>query len=343
MSVFTDKVTTTTNVKIMPKIVDTVLNSNILVGRLLAKAKKWSGDQMKPPIKYQNGISGGSFTGMDTFSVTASTRRALLAFDPKFYYKSIVLPLTEVDVNSSPEKVMDLIATECAISTQEMADEIGTLFYSDGTGNMSKDFLGMQAIVDDGTSAATYGGLARATYPTLNSTVTASGGTLTLAKMATLYNAITSGTQKPTLGVCPEAVWSFYEQLLQPMQRINMNVGLLGSKGLQGGAGFTGLDYKGFSINADEKATAGVLFFVNEDYLNFYALPSKMNKPIEYDASEIEGNDYDASTIKGLGFSWTDWKKPINGYSVIGQVILGGNLFSENPKRHGKLTGITGT
>lgn len=340
MSVFSDRVTTTTNVKIMPKIVDTVLNSNVLTMSALARAKKWSGDQQKFPIKYTNGVSGGSFTGMDTFSTAASTSRTLLAFDPKFYEKSIVLPQTELDVNNTSEKVMDLIASECALRTEEMADEIGTIFYSDGTGNSSKDFLGIKAIVDDGTTAATYGGLARATYTTLNSTVTASGGTLTLAKMDTLHDAITSGSQKPTLGVTTKAVWSFYSQLLSPMLRINNSNGLPG--GIKGGAGFTGVEYRGIKIVADEKCTTGVLFLLNEDYLDFYALPSKKNKPIDYNPSDVEGNDYDASSVKGLGFSWSGWLVPTNAYAIIGHVILGGQLCSANPKRHGKLTGITG-
>lgn len=341
MSVFTDKVTTTTNVKIMPKLVDTVLGSNVLASRLLANAKRWSGDQMKFPVKYQNGVTGSSFTGYDTFSTAASTRRVNLTFDPKFYQKTVTLPLTEVDVNNTDSKVLDLIATETALAAQEMADEIGTIFYSDGTGNSSKDFLGMEAIVDDTTNVATYGGLARATYTTLKSTVTSSSGTLTLAKMATLYNAITSGSQKPTLGVTTEVVWSLYEQLLQPMERIQMVTSLSRGKGLEGQAGFTALQFKGVPIIADEKCTSGVLYMINEDYLNWYALPSKMNSPIEYNASEVEGNDY-GSTVKGLGFSWTGWVKPTNSYSVIGHIILGGQLISENPKRHGKLTAVTG-
>jgi hypothetical protein len=341
MTVFSDKVTTTTNVKIMPKIVDTVLGSNVFAARMLANAKKWSGDQMKFPVKYQNGVSGGSFTGYDTFSTAASTRRVNLAFDPKFYQKTITLPLTEVDVNNTDSKVMDLLGTECALAAQEMADEIGTLMYADGTGNSSKDFLGLEAIVDDATNAATYGSLARATYTTLKSTVTASSGTLTLAKMATLFNAVAAGSQKPTLGLTTETVWSLYESLLQPMERINMVSTLSRGKGVEGSAGFTALQFKGMPIIADEKCTSGVLYFLNEDFLNFYALPSKMNQPIQYNAQEVEGNDY-GSSVKGLGFSFTGWVKPTNSYSVIGHVILGGQLISENPKRHGKLTGITG-
>src|SRR3990167_11094511 len=124
------------------------------------------------------------------------------------------------------------------------------------------------------TNAATYGTLTRSSYDTLDSTVTASSGTLTLAKMDTLYNAATSGSQKPTLGLCSESIFSWYGQLLQPTERIAKDVSMMKSPGnmgkvgtgLIGGTGFTGLFFKGFPILADEKATSGVLYFVNNDF-----------------------------------------------------------------------------
>jgi hypothetical protein len=242
---------------------------------------------------------------------------------------------------------MNLAKLEMASTAQDMADDIGTLMYGDGTGNGSKDFLGLEAIVDDGTNAATYGTLARSTYTTLKSTVTASSGTLSLAKMSTLYNAATSGSQKPTLAVCSETIFSLYESLLQPQERIAKNVAMMKDEGnmgkvgtgMIGGTGFTGLFFKGFPVLADEKATSGVMYFLNEDFLDWYALPVAMTTPVAYRTQDIDGNDY--AEVGGLGFSWSDWIKPTNAASIVGHVYLGGELISANPKRHAKLTGIT--
>lgn len=259
------------------------------------------------------------------------------------------LPLDELSVNATEEKVIDLAKLEMESTAQDMADDLGTIFYGDGTGNGSKDPLGLEAIVDDGTNAATYGSLSRTTYASqLSSTVTASGGTLTLAKMATLYNAATSGSQKPTVGFTTEAIFALYEQLLQPQERIAKDVSMVkgggnmgkAGTGMVGGTGFTGLYYKGFPILADEKCTSGVLYFVNENYLDWYALPMAMTDPIKYRSQDIEGNDY--SEVTGLGFSWSGWIKPTNAASVVGHIYLGGELISRNPRRHAKLTGITG-
>lgn len=198
--------------------------------------------------------------------------------------------------------------------------------------------MGLGALVDDGTSVATIGGLSRSTYSTLCSTVTASSGTLSLAKLNTLYNAITSGSQKPSVIVTTETIFGLYEQLLQPQERIMKNVGMV--KGLRSGTGFVGLDYRGVPVLQDEKCTSGVLFMLNEDFLDFYALPMKDTEPVKYRSSDIEGNDY--SEVMGLGFSTTGWIRPVNQAALVQHIFLGGQLVTTNPKRHGKLTGITG-
>lgn len=347
---FTNRVATTTNVKLIPKVVDTVLNSNILFQRVVQNAKPWSGDRMRFPIKYQNGVTGTSFSGMDTFSTAASERRINMEYFVKGYEKNVTLPLMEVDANATDEQTINLVANELSLAAQEMADEVGTIFYADGTGNSSKDFLGLGAIVDDGASVSTIGGLSRSTYTTLQSTVTASGGTLTLDKIRTLYNAITSGGQRPTVGITSEAVFGYWEKLLQQFYRINSSaVKVDPSRAYQGNnAGapmaatpsFAGLDYQGFPVFMDEKCTSGVLFFLNENFIEWRAMKSKMGKSVPYDPAPIEGNDY--KSIGDFGFSWTDWIKPINQYAIVGHLILEGELLTTNPKRHGKLTGITG-
>ena len=349
MSTFGTRVTTTTQDKIMPKVVDTVLNGNVFATRVLSKAAKWHGETLKFPIKHAKNTTGTSFSGFDTFSTAATDNRVNMQFSPKFYQITCALPRDELSVNAvTEERVIDLAKLEMESTAQDMADDIGTIFYGDGTGNSSKDFSGLEAIVDDTTNVATYGGLSRTTYASqLNSTVTASSGVLSLAKMSTLYSAVTSGAQKTTLGLCSETIFNLYEQLLQPQERIAKDVSMMkaggnmgkAGTGMVGGTGFTGLYYKGFPILADEKATSGVLYFLNEDFLDWYALPMAMTQSIKFRSQDIEGNDY--SDVTGLGFSWSGWVTPTNSAAVVGHVYLGGELVSKNPRRHGKLTSIT--
>ena len=335
-----NRITTTTQDYYLPKVVDTILNGNVFATRMLRASKEWRGNQIKKPIKYQKGVSGGSFSGLDTFSTTASDTRVNLVYDPAFYEINVTIPLKEVWTNaaSNPEQVLDLIEVEIEGRAEDAADEIGTMFYSTGTGNASKDFLGLEAIVDDTTNVTTIGGLSRSTYTTLKSTVTASGGTLTLAKVDTLFSAITSGAQKPSIGYTTETVWDLFSQLFTAQERINKDVQMI-KNGLTTGGGATAIVYKGVPFLADEKATSGVLYLLNENYLDFFAMSTKEGtEPVKF-SSQIEGNDYMAPM--GLGFSWSGWIKPTNAAALVGHMYLGGELISWNFKRHGKLTGIT--
>ena len=330
------RVQTTVQTKYLPYVVDTILNSNVLFQRIVRGSKKWSGRTLRVPIKYAKNTTGTSFSGFDTFSTAATDNRQFMEFTPSFYQITCALPGDEVSVADTDDKILDLMKLTIQSDTEDMADDLGAIFYADGTGNSSKDPLGLAALVDDGTSVSTLGGLARATYTTLQSTVTASSGTLTLAKVDTLWNAVTSGAQKPTAIYTTETVFSLYGQLLRPQERITKDASTM--KGLSGGTGFTALSYNGKPILADEKCTSGAFIMLNEDFVDFYALPYKFAKAVAY-KSQIEGNDYEAPM--GLGFSWSDWIIPANSASVIGHVYFGGQFITSNPKRHGKLTGIT--
>jgi hypothetical protein len=85
MATFGTRVTTTTQDKLIPKVVDTILNSNVLVVRTMGRAKPWTGENMKYPFKYQKNSTGTSFDGYDLLSTSASTTRNYLQFDPRFY------------------------------------------------------------------------------------------------------------------------------------------------------------------------------------------------------------------------------------------------------------------
>jgi len=260
-----------------------------------------------------------------------------MEFTPSFYQITCALPGDELSVADTEDKVLDLMKLTIQSDTEDMADDLGTIFYADGTGNSSKDPLGLAALVDDGNTVANIGGQARGTYTTLASTVTASGGTLTLAKIDTLWSAVTSGAQKPTVFYTTESVFNLYGQLLRPQERITKDASNL--KGYKGGTGFTALEYNATPIVADEKCTSQAFIALNENYVDWYALPFFNAKPIAY-KSQVKGNDYEAPI--GLGFSWSDWIVPANAGSVVGHIYFGGQFVTTNPKRHGKLTGVTG-
>jgi hypothetical protein len=348
--VFDDYVQTVTQDKIVPKVVDTVLGGNLIALRFLSNGKPWSGETLKVPIKYQkNSTSQGSFDGFDTFNTTKVNTRTKMSFNPTGYYQSIVLSGMEVDVNDTQDKVLDLVKVEMESGMEDMLDSIGTLFYTVQSG---KAFIGIPDIADDGTTVATYGGLARATYTGIAGTKTASGGAVTLAKMRTLYDAVTFGQHKPTLGISNETVWSLVESLYTSTVRANYDAmgypqvtrfGTVASQAaLKGEIGYDALYFRGMPLARDEKATAQALYFLNENSIQWYGLKSHKYANIDLSAQFHEGNEYDGPGVPtSYGFAWTGLKDPVNQYAEIGQILLMGQLVGKNPRLNGQLTGIT--
>ena len=339
------RIQTTVQTEYLPYVVDTILNSNVLFQRIVRGAKKWSGRTLRVPVKYKKNVTGQSFRGFDQFSVAATDNRQYMEFTPSFYQITCALPGDELSVADTDQKILDLMKLTIQSDTEDMADDLGTIWYGDGTGNGSKDPLGVAALVDDGTVALTIGGLSRTTYATLKSTVT-SLATLSLAGIDTLWINITSGSIMPTVGITTPAVFNYYGQLLRPQERIVKSTSEMKGEGFTGGTGFGGtkygmggLEYNGKPILMDEKCTAGYFHLLNEDFLEWHALPYKFAKAVAY-KSQVEGNDYEAPI--GLGFSWSDWIIPANSASVVGHVYFGGQFITTNPKRHGKLTGVAG-
>lgn len=347
------RLNTLTNTYLLPKIVDTVLRENPLTEKVLSDVEKWRGEQIKKSVKVLKNTNGTSFAGFQTLPSQAVNTRQFLLFPSKFYQIDVTIPLTDVAVNmTDDERVMDLAEAEMTSTAEDMADSIGNIFQLAGTGNGSLDFNGLQNIVDDGTISPTYGGLSRTTYPTLQSTNTNFSTTVSLQKMSTLYNAITDGTIMPSYSECDRNTYSYYEQLIEPKNRLYITVPEVrknNKDGLAGTAGFTTLSYKGIGIVPDRKvplgyagfAGAGQIYFLREEDLEFRAIEKFPEaEPVKFMEKDFEDNDYE--NVKGLGFHWTGWVKPVNQLAYVGRVVLAGEFWSKNPRRHGRGYNITG-
>ncbi len=336
-------VDTITLEQIMPRVVDTVLRANTFATKMLSKTKRFGAATMDFPIKYQVGTAIQSFLGFDSLPTSFTDTRVLLKYNPRFVTANVALAGTDIISNNVASKVLDLTKVEMQSRAQDLADGIGTMLWSDGTANSNKDFLGLTALVDDGTTVSTIGGLSRTTYTTLKGTVT-SAATLSLSTMRTLYNKIADATVAPTRIYTDYPSWALFEQLLQPQEKIYKEVNIVPN--YKGYEGFSGLMYAGMEIVPDRKATTGVMMFLNENYMDFYGLDADLDgvfdksRKVDVAGKLFAGNQY--NEVSNLGFYWTGFIK-INGqFATNSYIILAGNLCTDNPRRHGQLTGIVG-
>jgi hypothetical protein len=91
---------------------------------------------------------------------------------------------------------------------------------------------------------------------------------------------------------------------------------------------------------ADDKATAGTFYWVNEKYLHFAVQRSAELRDISSTVESMEGFYEDVPFPSA--FQFRDLMSSINQLGQVGVVILLGNLIDEQPRRNGKLIGITG-
>jgi len=339
---FNNVVDTITMEEIVPRVVDTILRGNVFATKMLSKTKKFDAATQDFPIKFKVGTAIKSFIGFDTLPTDFTDTRVLLKYNPRFATANVALAGTDLVANNTVRKVLDLTKIEMISRAQDLADGIGSMLWGTGSGNNSKDFLGLGACVDDGSTVATIGGLSRSTYTTLCSTVTASA-TLSLATMRTLFNTIADATVVPTRAYTDYPTWALYEQLLQPQEKIFKEVNIVPN--YKGYEGFSGLMFAGLEIVPDRKATTGYLYFLNENFLDFYGLDVELDafegaKKVEVASKLFTGNSY--NEVSNLGFYWTGFIKSNNQFAFNSFIILGGNLCTDNPRRHGVLTGIAG-
>lgn len=256
---------------------------------------------------------------------------------------NIALAGSDLSVNRTQEKVLDLMKVTMEARAQDAADDIGNFLQGDGSTFGGKAPMGLLGIVDDGTDLANYGGLARATYTGLNAyTTTATNGIITLLQLRTMWNNISDGPVAPDVAITDYTTWGYIENLLNSFQRNNYNQGDF--KSMQAGAAYRTLMWDGIEIFRDKKITSGYLYMLNMDFMFWSSLKWWEGEAISPKAVDVEGNVYESSHYSPKGaFTWTDWIKAYNQLTLNGYIVLGGQTICTAPFRQAKITGITGS
>ena len=313
---------------------------NFFFGEILGNTEKWDGSQMLHPIKYQKGVASVAFNGFDQLPTTQQPVSVNMIFYPTFVATNVALAGSDLSVNKTPMQRLNLMKTMMKSRAQDAADDIGNFFQSDGTAFGGKAPAGLGNIVDDGTTAAYYGGLSRATYTGLSATLT-STTTISLLKVRQLANSISDGRVAPTMAITDYTTWSYFEQLLQPFQRNTYS----DFRNMDAGTGYAakGLIWDGLTIYRDKKVTTGTFYLLNLDFLKFYGLNWWEGEAVSLEDKNIKGNIYSYNPANATkAFTWTNWIKAYNQGAVNGFMIMGGQLVCTDPFRNGKLYNIAG-
>ena len=323
---------------IAKKVVDGILDGNLITSLFISNGKKWIGEKMKQNLKYKKSTAMGWYTGMGDFNVTQQKTRVQMESTPASIYGSVTLPYLELAVNKSLP-VIAQEALEMESAADDLLDNIGDAFYGDGTSDKCD---GLANIVDDGSVAASYRGLTRSSYDALDADVGTSTGSITLDTLGASIDAATFGSEEPDIIITTKTLWRAVEDLLFPS--VSATYGVAGSKRgkinrlgdvgagqtLTGLAGYTAMYYRGIPIVKDPKCTSGYIYYLNRKFLYWAGLTHPKHGTVSLGGGLIEG--VDNAVPKNHGIAWTGFKEPINQDGETGQFIGYGQFMCDLPR-----------
>jgi hypothetical protein len=306
-----DQILSTTLKNYIPKLTDNIFSARPLFyaltnGQTIRRIS--GGAKIVVPIIYGTNSTAASYSGSDTISTTAQTGISAAEYDWKQYAVTITINGIEEAKNNGEAEIIDLLEGKIMQAEETVIENMNTMFWADGTGNSSKDWIGLDLIVTKPNTAL--GGIdpTDAGNSWWASTETDEGGALALATMANVYNTVSVGNDQPTILIGTQAVYESYEALLQPQLRY--------SDANTADAGFQNLLYKGAPVTFDSACTSGELMFLNTKYLRLVAHSDVWFKP-------------------------TPFVRPTNQDARYAQILSYGNLTCSNRARQGYMFGIT--
>ena len=307
-----DEILSTTLKNYVPKLTDNIFSARPLFyaltnGQTIRRIS--GGAKIVVPVIYGTNSTAGSYSGTDTISVTAQTGISAAEYDWKQYAATVTINGIEEAKNNGEAQIIDLLEGKIFQTQETIIENMNTMLFGNGTGNSSKDWLGLSALVG---STGSPGGIdaTDADNSWWRSAVTNQGSSaITLASMATLYNNCSVGNDQPTIGITGQNQYEAYEALLVDQIRYTDTD--------MADGGFQNLLFKGCPLTFDGTlAGEGKLYFLNTKYLQLVAHSDVWFKP-------------------------TPFVRPTNQDAVYSQLLCYGELTTSNRARQGFMYGIT--
>ena len=276
------------------------------------------GTSIVEPLMYGTNTTVKSYRGYEIIDTTPQEGMTAAEYDWKQIAGSVSISGQEEFMNSGKSKMISLLKSKILQLETSLMLAINAQLQADGTGNGGRDLTGLNILVEDGTAWSIVGGIDSNANPYWRNQWIGSVGSFATNgndRMRTLYNSASRGKVKPTLLVSTQAVYEAYEKTLVQNERF------LDTK--LGDAGFLNLMFKAtpFVFDDDTPSTSngggsiGDLIMINADFMRF-----------------VLG--------KGKNFVMTEFQKPENQDAQVAQLLIYGNLTTNNRQRQGRLTGI---
>lgn len=149
--------------KYSKKLANNILKSNALFAKLYARKRVVTGGKdLQFSIKYKANENIVSFSGYDKFTINPTQQFCEAVYPWAMYNAAITFSDEEMAKNDGEERIMNLIESRIKATEEDLTNKLNADMYLDGTGNGSKDMLGLAALVADTPTTGILGGIDRA-------------------------------------------------------------------------------------------------------------------------------------------------------------------------------------
>jgi len=303
-----DALLSTTLANYRSQLTDNVFTARPLTYALMEKGRIRmlnGGTKIVEPLIYGKNSTVSSYSGYDSLSLAPQEGISAAEYDWKQFAASISISGLEEAKNNGEQEIINLLEAKIMQAEESMRESFNQMFFSDGTGNSSKDWNGLGNLVESGN---TVGNIDSNTYTWWKSYEENTATALTLAQMSTAYNSVSVGNDHPDTLLTTQTLFEKYEALLQP------NLRYTDTKTAD--AGFQNLLFKAAPVMYDVHCTAGTFYFLNSKYITLVGHSNKW-------------------------FSQTEFIKPEDVDARYALIMCYGNLTVRNRAKQGKLTAKT--
>ena len=331
--------------KELATVVDAILNSTTMASRLMYMAKPFDRHTLLKTIKVVRRTQFQQVSGLEALNSAAENVTVQMQFNRALATMPSVKILAEA-FGRQYDQAVDYDAFEYEDILDETLQGLTSALYV-GTGNI----VGLDMVTDDGSLSATFAGINRNTYPTLQGNTTSFAGTGSLSLLAAMYSDIsdTGAKERPTVIATTFDVFDLIESLYLPTVRHEYKTLPVGGKypmarkadGM--GNGFESLDWRGIPIIRDKAIVAGEGYMLNEDQLAWYGdtkVPASFSKflsKVSLGKSVKEGQATERPSSYN-GFFWQEEQMMPNQGGAIGRFWISGQLACFNPRRQARFT-----
>ena len=268
--------------------------------------------------------SGEWFDGYDTLNTDAVDGITAAFFPVRYVAVPITISFTEEQENKGPAKVFDLLRSKTDQSMLTMRDVINAAIFGAASG---KSMEGLQNIVADAPSTGTVGGIDRASNSWWRNGTNTSSVTFISSSndvqagidgFLDTWDEVSEGNDTPTHILTTASIQRAYREVLSSAGYARAELSGASSQQFAavGGTG-NSVPFYGAPVIADQDCSGSHAYFVNMKYLKI-------------------------KLLRGVNFAKTPFKEGPNQLAKVAFLVVGLQLTSDNCRRQGVATAITG-